>query len=52
LLDWGITTILWVQQFSPTLDLPFKVFNQNLSIVFFGMGWWVFGVRSAPRGSL
>jgi hypothetical protein len=52
LLDWGIKTILWVQQFSPTLDLPFKVFTQNLFIAFFGMGWWVSGVRSAPHGSL
>jgi len=25
ILDWGINVILWFQQFSPTLDLPFKV---------------------------
>jgi membrane-associated phospholipid phosphatase len=35
LLDWGITTILWVQQFSPTLDLPFKVFTLMGEEVFF-----------------
>jgi hypothetical protein len=23
-LDWGIEIVLWFQQFSPTLDLPFK----------------------------
>ena len=23
-LNWGIEVVLWFQQFSPTLDLPFK----------------------------
>jgi len=27
LLDWGIQVVLWFQQFSPTLDLPFKGFT-------------------------
>jgi hypothetical protein len=27
LLDWGIDVVLWFQQFSPTLDLPFKTFT-------------------------
>ncbi len=27
LLDWGIQVVLWFQQFSPTLDLPFKAFT-------------------------
>jgi len=27
LLDWGIEVVLWFQQFSPTLDLPFKAFS-------------------------
>jgi membrane-associated phospholipid phosphatase len=35
LLDWGIATILWVQQFSPTLDLPFKVFTLMGEEIFF-----------------
>lgn len=26
-LDWGIQVVLWLQQFSPALDLPFKVFT-------------------------
>jgi membrane-associated phospholipid phosphatase len=26
-LDWGVTIILWFQQFSPTLDMPFKLFT-------------------------
>ena len=25
LLDWGIEVVLWSQQFSPALDLPFKI---------------------------
>ncbi len=24
ILDWGVEVILWLQQFSPTLDLPSK----------------------------
>jgi membrane-associated phospholipid phosphatase len=35
LLDCGITAILWFQQFSPTLDLPFKVFTLMGEEVFF-----------------
>jgi len=35
LLDWGITVILWFQQFSPTLDLPFKAFTLMGEEVFF-----------------
>lgn len=27
LLDWGIQVILWLQHFSPTLDLPFKAIS-------------------------
>jgi len=27
LLDWGIDVVLWFQQFSPTLDFPFKAFT-------------------------
>jgi len=35
LLDWGITTILWFQQFSPMFDLPFKVATLMGEEVFF-----------------
>jgi len=35
LLDWGITVIRWFQQFSPTLDLPFKAFTLMGEEVFF-----------------
>lgn len=27
IMDWGVTVILWFQQFSPTLDLPFIAFT-------------------------
>jgi membrane-associated phospholipid phosphatase len=27
ILDWGIDVVLWFQQFSPTLDLPFSFFT-------------------------
>jgi membrane-associated phospholipid phosphatase len=27
ILDWGINVIIWLQQFSPALDLPFKAFT-------------------------
>jgi len=27
ILDWGVNVILWLQQFSPALDLPFRVFT-------------------------
>jgi len=35
LLDWGVTVILRFQQFSPTLDLPFKAFTLMGEEVFF-----------------
>ena len=35
LLDWGVTVVLWFQQFSPTLDLPFKAFTVLGEEVFF-----------------
>ena len=34
-LDWGVTIILWFQQFSPTLDIPFKLFTLMGEEVFF-----------------
>ena len=35
LLDWGVTVIIWFQQFSPTLDLPFRAFTLMGEEVFF-----------------
>ena len=44
LLDWGIQVVLWFQQFSPTLDLPFKAFT--FLGVFVLIGLWL-GLRIA-----
>ena len=53
LLDWGITTILWVQQFSPTFDLPFKVFTLMGEEVFFTLlvfsVYWCIDQRTGVR---
>jgi membrane-associated phospholipid phosphatase len=53
LLDWGTTTILWVQQFSPTLDLPFKVFTLMGEEVFFTLlafsVYWCIDKRTGVR---
>jgi membrane-associated phospholipid phosphatase len=53
LLDWGITTILWVQQFSPTFDLPFKVFTLMGEEVFFTLlvfcVYWCIDKRTGVR---
>jgi membrane-associated phospholipid phosphatase len=52
-LDWGTTTILWVQQFSPTLDLPFKVFTLMGEEVFFTLlvfsVYWCIDKRTGVR---
>jgi len=55
-LDWGVTIILWFQQFSPTLDIPFKVFTLMGEEAFFMLlvllFYWCIdrrtGVRLAP----
>jgi membrane-associated phospholipid phosphatase len=53
LLDWGTTTILWFQQFSPTLDLPFKVFTLMGEEVFFTLlvfsVYWCIDKRTGVR---
>jgi membrane-associated phospholipid phosphatase len=35
LLDWGIDVVLWFQQFSPTLDFPFKTLTFMGNIEFY-----------------
>ena len=39
LMDWGIEIILWLQGFSPTLDIPFKILHPL----------WRKGVLSPPH---
>jgi membrane-associated phospholipid phosphatase len=45
-LDWGLQVVLWLQQFSPALDLPFKFFSLLGEEIFFllllpGLYWCV-----------
>ncbi|MBE7554856.1 MAG: phosphatase PAP2 family protein [Anaerolineales bacterium] len=45
-LDWGLQVVLWLQQFSPALDLPFKFFTLLGEEIFFllllpGLYWSV-----------
>jgi len=43
-LNWGIGPILWLQGFSPLLDLPFKLVtflgNKEFLILFFPILYW------------
>jgi membrane-associated phospholipid phosphatase len=52
-LDWGIEIILWFQQFSPTLDLPFKslTFLGNLEffLLFMPLIYWCIDRRMGAR---
>jgi hypothetical protein len=50
ILDWGIEVVLWFQQFSPALDLPFKglsfLGNLEFFLIFMPL---IYG--GLPRGS-
>lgn len=52
-LDWGIEVVLWFQQFSPALDLPFKslTFLGNLEffLVFMPFIYWCINRRMGAR---
>lgn len=53
ILDWGIAVVLWFQQLSPTLDLPFKAltFLGNLAffLVFLPLIYWCIDRRTGAR---
>jgi membrane-associated phospholipid phosphatase len=53
ILDWGIEVILWFQEFSPTLDLPFKSLtflgNLEFSLVFMLLIYWSIDRRLGAR---
>jgi len=53
LLDWGTATILWFQQFSPTLDLLFKAFTLMGEEAFFTLlvfcVYWCIDQRAGVR---
>ena len=52
-LDWGIEVVLWCQQFSPALDLPFKILtflgNLEFFLVFMPLIYWCVDRRTGAR---
>ena len=51
--DWGIRVILWLQQASPALDIPFKgltlMGNEAFFLVFFPLIYWCIDRRVGAR---
>ena len=52
-LDWGSDVVLWLQQFSPALDLPFKILtfmgNLEFFLVFMPLIYWCVDRRTGAR---
>jgi membrane-associated phospholipid phosphatase len=50
LLNWGIEVVLWFQQFSPALDLPFKALtfmgNEAFYLLFMPLVYWCIDRRA------
>jgi membrane-associated phospholipid phosphatase len=50
LLNWGIEVVLWFQQFSPALDLPFKALtfmgNEAFYLLFMPLVYWCIDRRT------
>jgi len=53
LLNWGIEVVLWVQQFSPALDSPFKALtfmgNREFFLLFMPLIYWCIDRRTGAR---
>lgn len=53
ILDWGIKIIIWFQQFSPALDLPFKFLtflgNEEFFLLFIPFLYWCLDRRIGAR---
>lgn len=53
LLDWGVAVVLWLQQFSPALDLPFKAVtflgDETFYLMFMPLVYWCFNRRIGAR---
>ena len=53
LLDWGIQAVLWLQQFSPALDHPFKMLtflgDETFYLVFMPLIYWCIDRRTGGR---
>jgi len=56
LLDWGIELILWLQQFRPALDLPFRAFtfigDELFFLLFLPLVYWCLDRRTGARVTL
>lgn len=52
-LDWGVEVVLWFQQFSPALDLPFKTLtflgNLEFFLIFMPLIYWCMDRRTGAR---
>ncbi|MGD8613236.1 MAG: phosphatase PAP2 family protein [Desulfobacterales bacterium] len=53
ILDWGIAVVRWLQQFSPSLDLPFKTLtflgNLEFFLLFMPLLYWCVDRRTGAR---
>jgi len=53
LLDWGINIVLWFQQFSPTMNMPFKVLtfmgDEMFFLLFLPFIYWCVDRRTGAR---
>lgn len=56
LMDWGIALILWLQQFRPGLDLPFRAFtfigDELFFLLFLPLIYWCLDRRTGARVTL
>ena len=53
ILNWGVETIVWLQQFSPQLDLPFKALtflgNEEFFMLILPFVYWSLDRRTGAR---
>ena len=53
ILDWGTNVVLWFQQFSPALDVPFKIFSfigdEEFFLILLPLIYWCLDPRTGAR---
>lgn len=53
LLNWGIEVVLWFQQFSPALDLPFKILtslgDKEFFLLLMPLVYWCINRQAGAR---
>ena len=53
ILDWGVSVVLWFQQFSPALDMPFSFFtflgDEEFYLLFLPFVYWCLDRRTGAR---